>query len=344
MNSVARALLVLALAAAAAPGAAAQRLFKSDAPLEVTITTNLNALLKQRDSTELVKRGALASYADSSGATIAVPVSLRARGHFRRQARNCQFPPIYFEPKNAPSKGTLFANVGRLKLTTNCRPGNAEYEQYILQEFLLYRAYASLTDTSYRTRLVHVTYRDSANAVRPMTSWAFFIEDANLMAARLGGEIFKKTGAHFDDVDENILGLVGMFEYFAGNTDWSISGLHNITLVRDALMHLVPVPYDFDWSGAVNTRYATPDYRLKLRSVTQRLYRGDCRDEAALRPVVARLLAKRAAIDSLFTRLPQLPPGTVKEMRGYFADFWELVARPASLTHEVANGCQRYGN
>ena len=344
MNCPARLLFVFALTAVAAPRAAAQRLFTSDAPLEVTITTNLKSLLRQRDSLALVKHGALASYVDSSGSTVSVPVSLRARGHFRRQARNCDFPPIYVEPKHAASKGTLFAHVGRLKLTTNCRPGNAEYEQYILQEFLLYRAYATLTDTSYRTRLVHVTYRDSANAVRPLSTWAFFIEDADLMAARLGGETFKKTGAHFDDVDENVLGLVGLFEYFAGNTDWSISGLHNITLLRDSVMHLVPVPYDFDWSGAVNARYATPDYRLKLYSVTQRLYRGDCRDEAALRPVVARLLARRATIDSLFTRLPQLSPGTVKEMRRYFDDFWELAARPASLARDVANGCQKYGN
>jgi hypothetical protein len=44
----------------------------------VTITTNLKLLIKQRDSTELVKHGALASYVDSSGSTVAIPVTLRA--------------------------------------------------------------------------------------------------------------------------------------------------------------------------------------------------------------------------------------------------------------------------
>ncbi len=333
----------LALAATTV-GAHAQRLFRSDAPIEITITTNIKKLVKDRDSTSLVKHGAMASYVDSAGRTVAIPATLRARGHFRRQARNCDFPPIYFEPKNSAARGTLFSNVGRLKLTTNCQPGNAEYEQYILQELLIYRAYATLTDSSYRTRLVHVTYRDSANAVKPIVTWAFFIEDPELLAARLGGEHFKKTGAHFDDVEQDPLGRVGLFEFMIGNTDWSIAALHNITLVRDSAARLVTVPYDFDWSGAVNTRYAHPDARFRTKSVTQRIYRGDCRDQAALRPVVDRFLAKRSTIDGLFASVPQLTSSKAKDMREYLDEFWDRATHLAVLARDVSDGCQKNGN
>jgi len=342
--NVTRWLVALGSVACTASDAGAQRLFKSDAPLEITITTGLKTLIKQRDSTELVKHGAVATYQDSTGQTVSIPVTLRARGHFRRQARNCEFPPLYFEPKNSAAKGTIFANAGKMKLTTNCRPGDADYEQYILQEFLLYRAYAMFTDSSFRTRLVHVTYRDSANAVRPLTSWAFFIEDPEMLAARMGGEPFKKTGAYFADVEQDPLGLVGMYQFFVGNTDWSIHALHNTTLVADSLMRIVTVPYDFDWSGVINTRYATPDARFKVRSVTTRIYRGDCRDEKALRPIIDRFLAKRAAINTLLGSLPQLTPARVKTMREYLDEFWALAEKPAALARKVADTCQQKGN
>ncbi|MBI1809410.1 MAG: hypothetical protein HYR75_05875 [Gemmatimonadetes bacterium] len=344
MSRAIRSLVVVGLTLAASSETRAQRLFKWAEPVELTITTDLKRLIKQRDSLEIVKHGAMASYVDSAGKTVAFPVTLRARGHFRRQARNCDFPPLYFEPKNSASKGTLFANAGKLKLATNCRPGNDDYQQYILQELVLYRAYATLTDTSFRTRLAHVTYRDSVNAVRPITSWAFFIEDPELMAVRVGGVQLKKTGAYFDDLERDPLGRVGMFEYFIGNTDWSIAALHNIVLVSDTLAHIAPVPYDFDWSGAVNARYAFPDARFKTHSVRKRIYRGDCRDEKALRPVVERFVAKRSAIDALFAGLPQLDASRAKEMRAYFDEFWSTVSRPASIARAVADGCQAAGN
>jgi hypothetical protein len=104
------------------------------------------------------------------------------------------------------------------------------------------------------------------------------------------------------------------------------------------------VPYDFDWSGAVNARYAFPDARFKTRSVTTRIYRGDCRDEKALRPVTEGFMAKRPAIDALFAGLPQLSAERVKEMRTYFDEFWALAARPSSLARDIADGCQRKGN
>lgn len=90
MNRRAREMVcgTLAALAIAAPRAGAQRLFREDSALTVTITTGLGPLLKQRDSLELVKHGAVFTYQDDDGKPVNVPVRLRARGHFRRQARN----------------------------------------------------------------------------------------------------------------------------------------------------------------------------------------------------------------------------------------------------------------
>ena len=326
-----------------APRADAQKLFKSDTALNVTVTGMLGPLLKQRDSLDLVKHPAILSYPTEKGAQ-SIPVRLRARGHFRRQARNCDFPPLWVDVKSSDAKQTLLSGQSKIKLTTNCRPKDAEYEQYILQEFIVYKAYSALTDASYRTRLLHATYRDSAGKIAPATTWAFFVEDPDDVAARLGRKPMPAKGARFDDIDTGPLTLLSMFEYFIGNTDWSISGLHNITLLQDSTGSTIPVAYDFDWTGAVNARYAFPDKTLKIHTVTDRLYRGNCPTPEQLKITLDKFREKHAAIDAIFTQLPQLTPGRAKQMKSFFDDFWKRLDDPRGLQREIAGDCLKAGN
>ncbi len=75
-----------------------------------------------------------------------------------------------------------------------------------------------------------------------------------------------------------------LFEYMIGNTDFSIWALHNVRIVQKPDAHAaIAVPYDFDLSGLVHAPYATPDRRLGLRSVVDRLYRGPCRTHRRVR-------------------------------------------------------------
>jgi hypothetical protein len=341
-----RTLVLRAIAASAilAPRAHAQRLFRTDSALTVTITTDLSPLLKQRDSLELVKHAAVFSYSGDDGKQVSVPVRLRARGHFRRQARNCDFPPLWLEVKSSDAKQTVLSGLNKMKITTNCRPKSAEYEQYILQEYLIYRAYAALTDASFRTRLLHITYRDTAGRVAPTTSWGFFIEDVQGVAIHLERKVLPAEGAHFGDLEPGPLSLLSMFEYFIGNTDWSISGLHNIALLQDSSATVIPVAFDFDWTGAVDARYAFPDKALKIRSVIDRLYRGNCMTPDQFKATIDRFRSKRPAIDALFTQLPQLAPDRAKQMKGFFDDFWKRTDDPRGLQKEIAEDCLKSGN
>lgn len=324
--------------------AAGQKLFKTQSPIEATITTNLKEFIGERDSTKLARHNGALTYKDEDGATVSLPVVVRARGHFRRMAKTCDFPPLWLDVQKGAPKGNIFSSAGRVKITTNCRPKNQEYEQYVLQELFLYRAYNTLTDTSLRTRLARITYKDSAGRIPDVTSWAFFIENHESLAKRVGSKLLTATGALFDDLVPDALGFVGVWEYFIGNTDWGISSQHNILLMQDTVGRIVPVAYDFDWSGSVDARYAFPDGRFKLNSVTTRLYRGECRDEKGFAPVLARFTEKRAAIDSIFATLPQLAPDKVKKMRSYYDEFWKLAANPKSAAREFKDGCQQRGN
>lgn len=334
----------IATSAVVAPNACAQRLFNTDSVLTATITTNLGPLLKQRDSLELAKHPATFSYIGADGKPVDIAVRLRARGHFRRQTINCDFPPLWLEVKSAAAKKTELAGLNKLKITTNCRPRSAEYEQYILQEYTIYRAYAALTDASFRTRLLHLTYRDSAGKIPPITTWAFFIEDIDDVAIHLQSKEIATKGARFADLEPKPLSLLSMFEYFIGNTDWSISGLHNLALLQDSVGRVTPVAFDFDWTGAVDAQYAFPDKRLPIRTVSERLYRGNCMTLDEITAVLDRFKAKRTEIDGIFAQLPQLTPSRANKMKRYYDDFWKRAGDPRAFQKEIANDCQKSGN
>ena len=162
----------------------AQGLFRDSTVLDVRIVTDLRGVVRDRDSTKFQPRAGTLTYRESTGASKAFPVTLRARGHFRRQSRNCAFPPLKLEFERKDARETLFQGNSDLKITTNCRPGNTEYEQYILAEYALYRAYQAVSPKYFRTRLARITYHDSTNAMGDVVSWAFFVEDDKEVAKK----------------------------------------------------------------------------------------------------------------------------------------------------------------
>ena len=174
------------------------------------------------------------------------------------------------------SKGSIFQQLDKPKLVSYCRD-NDNYEQYILQEFQLYRIYQLLTPVSHRARLLRLTYADSASGQVKSRRYGFVIEEPKAIAARLGGKFVEQTGAGASDLDPDQDALLGVFQYMIGNTDWAVSALHNIVLIRDSTGVVYPVPYDFDWSGVIWPPYAQPDPSLNIRTVRQRTFRAACR-------------------------------------------------------------------
>lgn len=330
--------LAVLLAVGPAVGGA-QGLFRKQEPLEITITTGLSKLINDRDSTDRVLHPAELVYKDSTGAAVKVPITLRTRGHYRRQFRNCDFPPLKVEITRVAANRTLFQGNRTLKLASSCRPARPEYEAYILQEAALYRMYTAITPWSYRVRLAHITYMDSSGKAKPVQSWAFFVEDDGELAERRNVRKFETKGALFDDLEPEKWGYTQLFEYMIGNTDLSVSALHNITLLKDTTGTIHAVPFDFDWSGAVNARYAFPDKILPIRTVVERMWRGDCRTAEQLAPAFAHFQARRAALDSAVSTIDAMAPTVKERMRKYFAEFWTVIENPKRAAAEFKRTC-----
>ncbi len=345
MTSPARSrLAALLLLCAAALPIEAQPLFRSDDVLEVTITANMRDLLRERDSTKLRWFGAEFRYRDGDSVRT-VPVELRARGHYRRQRANCDFPPIMVKLPKAEAQGTVLQGNPRVKLSTPCRPGNAEYQQYILVEYGAYRSYQILHEAAPRTRLARITWQDSSARTKPVTVLAFFIELDEEVAKEVSVTLRENMkGARFRDVEQRTLQSLSLFEFMVGNPDWSLGALHNIYLLQDSVGIVTPVAYDWDWSGLVNTRYSFPDASLPIRSVTERHYMGPCHTLPEWAPMLTHFREQKPRLDAVWDAIPELTPKRREQAVEYLAGFWRIIDSPREFGNTVMRTCRKEGN
>lgn len=311
--------------------------FESRDPIEVTLTANISKLRSDKDSNP-PWRAATLSYRGLDGNPVTVPLRARTRGIWR--LRTCDFPPLRLNFTSATSKGSIFHQLDKPKLVSYCEDKDG-YDQYILQEFQLYRIYRLLTAISHNARLLKLTYADSGSGKVRATRYGFVIEEPSALAARLGGQIKEVKGAGSGDLDPYQDALMGVFQYMIGNTDFSVAGLHNVELFFRDDGNVMPIAYDFDFAGAVNARYAVPDVRLNLRSVRQRVFRGYCTDADSYARVFALFKEKQPAIYALYSdEIGKLMDGsTVRETLRYFDEFYETINDRRLAKRSIIESC-----
>jgi len=316
----------------------ARRLFRDIEPLAFTLTADFKAIHKDRRPESTARFPAVLSTPGEKGAPHEIAVKLGTRGHFRLMARNCDFVPLRVEfPKE--TAGTAFEGQTALKLGTHCR-GEKGYENYTLREYLTYRLFNMLTPLSFRARLARATYVEQTTKKVIATRYSIFIEHENEVARRFGGRVVELPRIVFKDLDPPTLTRMMMFEYMIGNTDFSIWALHNVRIVQDRARKLFPVPYDFDLSGFVHAPYATPDPRIGLRSVLDRLYRGPCRTTEEFDAVAESFRARRADMMALLDSMRDLEPGARSEARDYLDGFFRTIEKPATIKKQLVDGCK----
>jgi hypothetical protein len=262
---------------------------------------------------------------------------IRTRGHSRRKPTSCTFAPLRLEFESNPV-GTVFEGQRALKLGTHCRD-LGDYEQYVFREYAVYKIFNVLTPRSFRARLAQARYVNARNKKVVAERAALFLEDDDDVARRMEGRAVEQRGVSFRRADSETVDLMMVFEYMIGNTDMSMLALHNIRLVRAATGTVYPVPYDFDYSGLVNTRYSVPDPRLGLNSVRSRLYRGPCRSAEEFEPLFARLRAARGEVMAVYDSIPDLKPAYVRQAREYLDQFYKTLDRPSSVKRAFIDDC-----
>ena len=309
--------------------ARSQPLFASTTPLEITLAGPFGTIKKEDRGEETHEREGTLTFQGADGQDVTLHLKLETRGNWRRDRRNCEFPPLWIDlDKDQPElEGTVFEGQNRLKLYVTCEPGKKDYEQYILEEYLVYPTYNLILDESFRARLAHVRYADTDDPAKSFTSWAFLLEHKDRMAARNQGVPVEAPQVHPAAMQAEKAAIGAVFNYMIGMTDWSSVFRHNVEVIREMDGSVVPVSYDFDWSGLVNTRYATPDPRLGLRTVRERRYQGFCRD-IDFDAVFQRFSDHREEILALWRDFDLIEPDRRKKAVDFLESFFDRITDP----------------
>ena len=299
-------------------------LFASDSVVQFTLTANLRPLLNDRGE-KLTTHPALLTYADDRKQLVALPLTLKVRGNFRRSKVNCSFPPLLIDLPKKKARSTLFAHQNKLKLVTHC-----QVDEWVVREYLVYKLYNLLTDLSFRAQLARVTYVDSVGKRAPETHWAFLLEDESDVAKRNGVKLSNMKQTSMGYADSLRMATVAVFEYMIGNTDWSVPYLHNIRLFDNGQTGSLPVPYDFDHAGIVDATYAKPAEQLGLESVRERLYRGVAYPMSIFQQVFDKFNQVKPQFYALYQTNSRLDKGYIRRTLRYLDEFYALINKPAS--------------
>jgi hypothetical protein len=126
-----------------------------------------------------------------------------------------------------------------------------------------------------------------------------------------------------------------------GNTDWSVWALHKVVLLKEDSMALpIVVPYDFDWCGMVNAPYAYPSEQLPIESVRDRLYRGFCRPDAELQPILDEFRQRREEIYQVCRDVPFLSKKELKKIIKYMDQFYKIIDNPRAVEYTFHRECR----
>jgi hypothetical protein len=319
-------------------------LFASDEIIRITIRGPVDTIAKAPEESRASYPGELVV----AGTSEVLPIQLAQRGITRRKSDVCQFPPLRVTFSQQPPAGSLFAGQRRLKLVTHCRASEA-FQQYVLMEYATYRLYNQLTPLSIRARLAQIDYVDAGG--RPITSRVgFFLEDIDDVARR-NGMRGARMGARIPvtQLSPADSGRVGVFQYMIGNLDWAMQAgppgeycCHNSMLIGlggSASAALVPVPYDWDFSGLVDAPYATPPDSVGVSSVRQRRYRGFCRYNGEARAATAAIRAQQAPLMATFAAVPGMDPRTARKATSYLGGFFADIASEAGVEGKLIKTC-----
>ena len=318
-------------------------LFESDAILDVRIIAPLKVLLRERTDDE--ESPGKFQFTNSAGELTEFDIAIRTRGNFRRDRDICTFPPLRLNFKKSQTKNTLFHKQDKVKLVTHCRT-TSRYSMLVPREYLAYRILNTLSDISFRVRLMRITYVDTEKNNAEDVRYGFIIEHRDRLAKRLDEPLLQTPKTTVSALAPEYLNLVSMFHYLIGNTDFSpVLGpagrncCHNQVLFGVEGKPILSVPYDFDQAGLVDAAHAGANPNFKLRNVKQRLYRGRCVNNHLLDATIATFQSNQDEILTLLNEQETLDKRARKAVTKFVGKFYETLESEKRVANEFVKKC-----
>jgi len=230
-----------------------------DSISKMTMMADFNTLRKNKYKEEYYK-GQL-SFLDGNNLLQSFSVSFRSRGNSRKKL--CYYPSLKLKLSKKELKKQGLNKDNKYKMVCQCSYGKT-HQQTLLREFLAYKIFNLISPYSFQVHLIQIDYIGIPRS-RKSKRFGFLLESKKSLEKRLNGIVVERDDVVLNRISRIESIRMSIFQYMIANTDWNIPALHNIKLLLDKNEDLIPIPYDYDYSGLVNTPYATsnPDYPIK---------------------------------------------------------------------------------
>lgn len=215
-------------------------------------------------------------------------------------------------------------------------------DSYIVKEFLCYRFYEQVSQYTFQTRMIRINFVNEDDRKGEMNSLlGFLIEDDDKVADRFDGEILENKRIAGMVLEDSSAIRHDLFQFMIGNTDWSSLYQHNMKILKLDAKTVVPLAYDFDMTGMVMPPYAQVSSLVDIKNVSDRLFRGFCRDEEMMTSIRNEFLAKEDLIYGEIERQAfLLPPNEVRFMNNYLKEFFDILKDDKRFDFNILSACR----
>ena len=262
------------------------------------------------------------SFPGPDGTIVELEISARARGNTRKEV--CQFPPLKIKPAKKQLHELGLDPSSKLKLVLPCQNGKSNSE-YLLKEALAYQLFAAIYPIHHRTKLVEL--EGWQNNKEKYSFYAFLVEEEKEFAARVNGKRVKQEKINTIDLERDSYVKMCFFQYMIANTDWSAPNGHNLELLKlPGKEKMVPIPYDFDYAGFVDTDYAIPRSSVPIENVTQRFFLGKYVTEEEALECARFYLSKKEQLLQICRSFDLLRDKSQDQIQEFLSGFFDTLA------------------
>lgn len=309
-------------------------LFEKDDILDVTLEFDISKFMKKPDKAQTLEGKITIPVSATDTLDRKVTISYRGESRYER----CSFPPMRVKFKKAIYEVSDSGKIKKMKIVNQCTRGPA-YEDYLIRECLVYKMYNVLTDTSFRVRLIRINLVDIEGKRKPLTQYGIFLEPKELLASRINSVIINSFALSQRDIYPGMLDRMAIFNYMVSNWDWSIPGQHNVTILKSNQYNLpglgIPVPFDFDLAGVVNSDYAIPPPEMGIKSNRERIFTGICRSRDVYRKELMMFLDKKDELYAVVNDYPYLSNGSKRDIISFLDQFYRRLENERSFDNLI---------
>ncbi len=305
-------------------------LFPADSIIKVEIKTNLKKLVKEKSNP--VYQDAVFTIVSGAHTGKTYNIKVKPRGNARRKI--CQYPPIKFK---FPKSDFTFNKV---KWVGVCRD-NKQMKEILLKEYLAYKLYNVLTDYSYKVRLLQVDFKAPEAVNASLSAYGFFVEPTQELAQRTETKHYEPRTVKTQLLDRYHYPLLSVFEYLIGNTDWHMDSKHNVKFLRSSkLQTIIPVPYDFDYSGIVDAPYSVPHETIPIKNVKERYNKSHCLTDEECKEVCKLICSQKENLYACIVNFDLLSERVRKIMYGYLDSGIEILEHKKWSSRVFVKQCE----